>query len=189
MNSSLVNSLTPFSGEKGENVASFIENLTDLELTVKLSELQKTWMLYNKLLRKTANFINNDSSVINVKEFDELSKALQTKFTKSKNLMDLQREFSNIKHEPKQSVDDLTKKIDNVVKKYIPNPRDSLEIETKSNTKFFKFMKTLRNDFHVELQKFGSTNFEDAVKRARNIKTALNNLLFDLNCIHSQPST
>ena len=68
---------------------------------------------------------------------NELCKALQTKFTKSKNLVDLQKEFSNIRHKSKQSVDNLARKIDNVVQKYIPNPRHSLEIEViRSNTKF-----------------------------------------------------
>ena len=111
------------------------------------TELQKTWMLHNKLSGKAADFINNDPSVVNVNDFNELCKVLQTKFTKSKNLVDLQKEFSNIRHEPKQSVDDLARKIDNIVQKYIPNPRDSLEIEViRSNKIFFKFMETLRND-------------------------------------------
>ena len=57
-------------------------------------------------------------------------KALQTKFTKSKNLVDLQKEFSNIQHEPKQSVDDLARKIDNIVQKYIPNLRDTRKQST-----------------------------------------------------------
>ena len=190
MNGSLANSLTPFSGAEGENVAFFIKNLTDLALIENWTELQKTWMLRNKLSGKAAEFINNDPSMVNVNDFDDLCNALQTKFSKSKNLLDLQKQFSNIKHQPNQSVDDLAKEINNIVQKYIPNPRDSLEIEViRSNTKFSKFMETLRNDIRVELQKFGPKNFEDAVERAKNIESALNSMSFDLNTIQSQPST
>ena len=86
-------------------------------------------MLRNKLSGKAADFMNNDPSMVNVNNFDDLCTALQTKFSKSKNLLDLQKQFSNIKHQPNQSVDDFAKEIDNIVQKYIPNPRDSLEIE------------------------------------------------------------
>ena len=72
MNSSLTNTLTLFLGAEGENMAFFIKNLTDLALVEKCSELQKTCMLCNKLSGKAADFINNDPSMVNINDFNEL---------------------------------------------------------------------------------------------------------------------
>ena len=82
-----------FSGAEGENVAFFIKNLTDLSLIENWTELQKTWMLRNKLSGKAADFINNDPTMLNINDFNELCKALQTKFLKSKILSTFKKNF------------------------------------------------------------------------------------------------
>ena len=50
-------------------------------------------MLRNKISGKATDFINKDPSMVNVNDFNELCKALQTKFSKSKNLLDLQKKI------------------------------------------------------------------------------------------------
>ena len=41
----------------------------------------------------------------------------------------------------------------------------------------------------VELEKFGPSNFDNAVNRTKNIEICLNNVTLNINTIHSQPAS
>ena len=62
-----------------------------------------------------------------------------------------------------------------------------MEIKTiKDNTNFSKFIETLRSDLKVEVQKFGSINFDNAVDSGgKKRKIAFNSVLLNFNSIQS----
>ena len=84
-------------------------------------------MLRNKLVGKAANFISNTPSLANENDFDTLCNKLIQKFSKTQSLQELQVEFSNFIHHPKESVQQLPDRKTSVVKRYVPNPRNSLD--------------------------------------------------------------
>ena len=84
-------------------------------------------------------------------------------------------EFSSLVHHPKESVQQLADRITSVVKRYVPNPRNFLDLENvREKVKLQKFIETLRADIKAELLKFELDNFLDVVNRTKNIELALN---------------
>ena len=62
-----------------------------------------------------------------------------------------------------------------MVKRYVPNPRNFLDLENvREKVKLQKFIETLRADIKAELLKFELDNFLDVVNRTKNIELALN---------------
>ena len=191
MSTSLASAITTFSGEdNGQSITYFIKNLADLALIEGWSEQKKTWMLRNKLVGKAANYVNNNTSLVNENDFETLCNKLIEHFTTSQSPQELQAEFSNLIHHPKETIQHLADRITSVVKRYIPNPRNSLDLENVRETvKLQRFIKTIRPDIKSELLKFGPDNFLDAINRAKNIKMALNDQALTLNNVSNQQSS
>ena len=84
----------------------------------------------------------------------------------------------------------MADRITSVVKRYIPNPTNFLNLDNVRETvKLQKFIETLRADIKAELLKFGPENFVDAVNRAKNIELAVNDQALTVNNVNQQSSS
>ena len=138
------------------------------------------------MVGKAANYVNSNPSLVNENDFDTLCNKLIEHFTTSHSPQELQAEFSNLVHHPKESVQRLADRVTSVVKRYVPNPGNSLDLENVRETlKLKKFIETLRADIKAELLKFGPDNFLDVVNRAKDIELALSDQALTVNNVNN----
>ena len=168
MNSTLANAITTFLGEaNGQSITFFIKNLADLTLIEGWTDQMKVWMLRNKLVGKATNYVNSIPLLTNENDFDTLCNKLIEHFTTSQFPQELQAEFSNLAHHPKESVQQLAVRITSVVKRFVPNPRNSPDLENVRETEAPEIYRDTKSRYKGRTLKIWSRQFFRCGKQSK----------------------
>lgn len=171
----LISMLPPFSGTDEENVEYFVKSFKDIANAEKWPQSRQIPILRLCVRGKALQYLMENEKVKEASDLSEVLKLLQTKFAKKKNFEENQREFVKLKQVQGQSVKNLAEEIEQVTAKYVAIKDQSNEqlVELANNLKLTKFLEALRTDIRVEVRKLGPRNFNEAVKMAKNVETAL----------------
>lgn len=171
---SLISAISPFNGEKSENISHFLENIHEIADIEQWDEKRKFLILKLNLQGRAKEFLNNDPKAKNSKTFDELQTLLLKKFKHSKSFAEIQHEYSKVSQLPNQTVRDLANKIHTQVHEYMnldEESNDQLE-KFAEKLRLTKFIDALRTDIRVELKKSNPKTFDEAIEIAQNIEQA-----------------
>lgn len=182
MENSLASSLPTFSGLDSENITFFISQIEEVAALENWSLEKKAVILKLNCKGKALEVISSAPSGSKGISFDKLKKLLISKFAKRETFEQISQNFSNLVQKPGQSVKELAEEITILANKFTKINQDSPDLEMlREKMKFTKLIEALRGDIKIEVQKFGPSNFQAAVRRAIKVETALDNQAVSLN--------
>lgn len=176
MSQSLVNSLTPFHGNKNEDINFFLSQIEQLASLEKWPSEKKLIVLKLNLRDNALKVVTENSNLSQCDDFEHLAKELRNKFERKINFIECQNEFNKLSQEINQTVKDLAEKVELATQNFInPNKvHDPQIIELEEKLKLSKFLSALRPEIRLEVQKLGPKSFKEAINSAKNIEMALN---------------
>lgn len=185
INLSLASNIQKFSGETSENINVFLDTLRQLGQLEQWSPQRKYLILKLNLAGKALEYVNNNVSISNLDNFDELAEALTKKFKKSRSFAEIAQNFSNLVQKPNQSVGALVEEISQTTDLYLEiNENSSLDtVKLAERLKAQKLVEALRPEIRFEVLKLGVSKFSEIAKAAKNTELALNNVPLQMNNI------
>lgn len=173
---SLAASLPYFSGDKSENVKTFLNQLNSIANYENWSEEKKKLILKLNCKDKALDFVINNAEANQAKSFEELEKLITKKFEQKESFLEIQNKYTQLQQKIGQSVNNLAEEVTEIVKKYMNEEgKDNQAINKISeNMRLTKFLQALRQEIRIEVLKLGPSCFSEAIKFANNVQNALN---------------
>lgn len=183
---SLASSLSEFSGNEDEKVEIFLDQINDVANLEKWSSEKKLIILKlnlkGKALKFAAEYLEDNKDDLKGLELE-----LKKKFKRSINFEDTLKEFNNLNQNPSEKIKDYAERVEKVTQNYVdPNKSKEKQVEDLAKKlKFSKFVETVRPEIRVEIKKLGAKDFAEAVKIAKNVEEAFEDLeVIEINNIN-----
>lgn len=171
-NTGMLSLIPDFKGE-GENISYYFQQVRDIAKLANWTECQVSTILKTKLKGKALLLLNSNQTLQKAKTLEDIQNILAERFELKSTITQRQLNFQNIKHTPDISIDDLAMQIEN-------SARDLMDIKDSEDTPehvqkimMSKFLQIIRRDIRVELLKDSVTNFQEAITRAKEISSIL----------------
>ena len=184
----ITNLLPIFEGRESDSIKFFLNQITQMLDSIKLTDLQKTLILKSRLKGNAQEFLANNIELQQEKNYNKVKEVLENYYYTPKTNVQLCAEFNAIKQSPNMTVKQLAQKIKNTAQIYFNIKPDASE-EHKSmidNLLMNRFLDSLRSDLKWELRKLKILNFNDAITQAQRLEEAFNEQILHINNLTEQ---
>lgn len=168
--------LPTFDGAENSDVNFFISTFDDLIAKVNIDQDIKLTILKTRLKGEALKYICDNHEMLSEKTFENFCKKLTDKFSKTNSFPEAQTKFMTVAQNPSQTVEQYVQEVNNVTQKYLQASKlqeDGGAISFINKMKINKFIDGLIPTIQLEVRKAAPETYQEAVKIAKRIETAL----------------